>query len=52
MNAGQDFMNDAFMCGKLLVPLMGLDDFNREILLLKWILVYAAAPVTRTLGRN
>ena len=23
MNAGQDFMNDALMCGKLLVPLMG-----------------------------
>ena len=23
-------MNDALMCGSLLVPLMGLDDFNRE----------------------
>ena len=23
MNAGQDFMNDALMCGRLLVPLMG-----------------------------
>ena len=32
MNAGQDFMNDALMCGRFLVPLMGWDDFNREIL--------------------
>ena len=31
MNAGQDFMNDALMCGRLLAPFMGLDDFNREI---------------------
>ena len=33
------------MCGRRFRTFNGVDDFNREILLLKWILVYTAAPV-------
>ena len=51
MNAGQDFMNHALMCGGLLVPLMGWMILIAKYLSIEVDLSLPATCVTRTLDR-
>ena len=50
MNAGQDFMNDALICGRRFRISNGVNDFNRKDWPIEMDLSLPAASVTRTLN--